>query len=87
MPRRKKVVSQLPEGYSESLNATANARHLVPGTEVSIRGRRGRYRFVKFVSSPNSEWIQCWGGPVGKEKMHSFRLEDVKTVHWKGKMR
>ncbi len=60
-----------------------NGRNVTLGTEVKIRGVRGRFRFVKKVTTPTTEWIDVWGGPKGAESMRSFRLEQIKTVHYK----
>jgi hypothetical protein len=60
-----------------------NGRNVSFGTELKIRGVRGRFRFVKKVTTPTTEWIDVWGGPKGSESMRSFRLEQIKTVHYK----
>jgi hypothetical protein len=44
---------------------------------------RGRFRFVKKVTTLTTEWIDVWGGPKGAESMRSFRLGQIKTVHYK----
>lgn len=63
-----------------------NGRHLSPGTEVSITGERGRFRFVKHVRRPNGvEWVDFVGGPHGQESFRSFRPERIRTVHRIGK--
>lgn len=60
-----------------------NGRNVSFGTELKIRGVRGRFRFVKKVTTPTTEWIDVWGGPKGAESMRSFRLGQIKTVHYK----
>lgn len=60
-----------------------HGRNVAPGTELSIKGERGRFRFVKHVTTATTEWIDVWGGPKGREQMRSFRPEQVKTVHYK----
>ena len=60
-----------------------NGRNVSMGTELKIRGVRGRYRFVKKVTTTTTEWIDVWGGPKGAESMRSFRLNQIKTVHYK----
>ena len=60
-----------------------NGRNVSFGTELKIRGVRGRFRFVKKVTTPTAEWIDVWGGPKGAESMRSFRQEKIKTVHYK----
>lgn len=60
-----------------------NGRNVEPGTELKIKGERGRYRFVKQVINGSKEWIDVWGGKKGAEQMRSFRTDRVKTVHYK----
>lgn len=63
---------------------TWNGRHLEPGTEVSIRGEAGRFRFVRHVRRPNgAEWIDLIGTDakgIGTA-FRSFRPERIRTVH------
>ncbi len=60
-----------------------NGRNVVKGTELKIKGARGRYRFIKHVKTETAEWIDVWGGPKGAENWRSYPLEAVKTVHAK----
>lgn len=62
-----------------------HGRKVAPGTELSIKGQRGRFRFVKFVTTATTEWIDVWGGPKGHEQMRSFRPDRIKTVHYVNK--
>lgn len=68
---------------------SANGRNLVPGTEISIRGERGRFKFQRHVFNPknNREWVDVIGGPNGAKQFRSFAPEQIKTVHWKNKIR
>jgi hypothetical protein len=86
-PRRKKYVPELPEGWSEDTRVQVHGRWMEPGTEVTVMGLRGRFRFVKQVTTPTSTWLQVWGGKKGFEKMHSVSPERVKTVHRLTRMR
>lgn len=59
-------------------------RHLEPGTEVSIKGERGRFRFVAHVvSDSGAEWIDVIGGSKGVRMFRSFRPDRIKVVHTK----
>lgn len=60
-----------------------NGQTVIPGTELSIKGERGRFRFIKWVRRPgrNTEWIDVWGGPKHAPQLRSFRPERVRTVH------
>lgn len=62
-----------------------NGRHVAPGTELSIKNERGRFRFVKHVVTATTEWIDVWGGVKGREQMRSFRPDRIKTVHYVNK--
>jgi len=86
MARRKKSNVNLPPDWHESFEAEANGRHITPGTEVSIRGERGRFRFMKKVTRDNGrEWLDFWGGPKGAEAWRSFSEDRIKRVHRIGK--
>ena len=59
-----------------------NRRTLRHGTEVSIRGERGRFRFIKAVQTPaGAVWLDFIGGPVKAEKWRSFYPDRVRRVH------
>lgn len=84
--RRRSTLDEGPRPNSEWVCETeiqVNGRNVNAGTELKIRGVRGRFRFVKKVTTPTTQWIDVWGGPKGAESMRSFRLEQIKTVHYK----
>lgn len=83
MSRRRKAPIPKPPDWVESFEITANGRHVVPGTELKIRGERGRFRFLKHVSRPalGVEWVDVWGGPRHHEQLRSFRPDRIRTVH------
>ncbi|AXH46879.1 hypothetical protein I5G67_gp041 [Mycobacterium phage Aminay] len=59
-----------------------NGRQLARGTEVSIRGQRGRYRFLYGERTDEGKVVlHFMGGPAGRERLRSFYPERVKTVH------
>ena len=59
-----------------------HGRRVTPGTELSIRGERGRYRFRHAVTSPSgAHWIDVVGGPESMRRFRSFYPERVKRVH------
>jgi hypothetical protein len=65
-----------------------NGRRVEPGTELSVTGARGRYRFVAHVQNAHGhEWIDCYGGPDGRAMFRSFEPARIKTVHYKTKAR
>lgn len=88
MARRKpqKETPDLSAEWEKTTELQINGRNVTPGTELRIKGVRGRFVFIKKVKTPtDAEWIDVWGGPKGSEQWRSFRLEDVKTVHYKNK--
>jgi hypothetical protein len=57
-------------------------RVLTPGRELSIAGERGRFRFVKHVTTPDGrQWVDVVGGPEGHTMTRSFRPDRIRTVH------
>lgn len=67
----------------EYLNeAVANGRRLIRGTEVSVRGERGRFRFINAqVTSTGKIVLNFVGGVAGHETFRSFYPERVRRVH------
>lgn len=60
----------------------ANRRHLVPGVEVSVRGERGRFRFVNAqVTSAGKLVCNFIGGAAGHEAFRSFYPDRIRRVH------
>lgn len=57
-----------------------NGRKVTPGTELSIHGERGRFRFVRQVTTPTSMWVDVIG-PAKVDQWRSFTLDRIKTVH------
>lgn len=81
MPKRKPA--EFPEDWVVSTEIQVHGRHVVPGTELKIAGKRGRFRFIKHVQTSTTEWVDVWGGPVGGEQWGSFHVDKVKRVHSK----
>jgi len=86
MARRKSksITPDLSADWEKSESLQVNGRNIQPGTELRIRNQRGRFRFIKHVKTPaGAEWVDVWGGPKGCEQWRSFRVEDIRTVHYK----
>lgn len=63
---------------------SASGRHAEPGTEFSVHGESGRFRFVEHVVTESGvEWVTGIGGPRKVNVCRSFRPERVRTVHTK----
>ena len=60
---------------------SCNGRHITAGTELSIKGERGRFAFRHFAISDKGEWITVYGGPNGRESFRSFDPSRVSRVH------
>lgn len=59
-----------------------NQRILRPGTEVTMHGERGRFRFIRAVETPTGAvWLDFIGGPAKAEKWRSFHPDRVRRVH------
>ena len=84
--RRKHNTPDLSAEWEKLDSIQVNGRHVTVGTELRIYGQRGRFRFIKYVKTPQgAEWIDVWGGPKHCEQWRSFRVEDIRTVHYKNK--
>lgn len=84
MVRRKRIPA--PETkFRRSSECKIHGRTVEVGTELTIVGE-GRMLFHAFVTNTETgaEWIDC----IDKNKhMRSFRVEQVKRVHYKSKIR
>ena len=61
---------------------TIGRKTLVPGTEVSLRGKRGRYRFqYARKTSGGLDELTFVGGPSGREQFVSAYPDKVSRVH------
>lgn len=63
-----------------------NGRNVAPGTEISIQGQRGRFRFAELVEASTGTWVTCFHVD-GSGGSRSFDVGKVKTVHTKAKGR
>lgn len=80
--RHKRPTQPLPTDWTVSPTSTINGRDVELGAELSIRGERGRFRFVEHVARADGvEWLNTIGGPAGHETFRSFRPSRVRTVH------
>lgn len=86
--RKRQAPPSIPEGWTVSTEYRVNGRVLEPGTEVSITGERGRFRFVRHViNASGAEWLDVVGGANKVTMYRSFRPERVKRVHRLAKTR
>jgi hypothetical protein len=84
MGRRKKVkptTADIHPDWVISNEITVNGRAVGIGTELSIKGEPGRFRFIQHIQTPTAEWIDVIGGKPKYERQRSFRSTAVKTVH------
>jgi hypothetical protein len=93
MARRKKIKPAPPkEGVTVTNEAVINKRQVVRGTELSIKGVKGRFKFISHTSvelpdGSISEHISVLGGYGGIVLSRTFKPEQVKTVHRNKKLR
>lgn len=66
------------DGWIVSEECRINNKVVTYGTELSIRGERGRFKFLKHVINNEYEWIEVMSP---NDQFRSFRLNQVKTVH------
>lgn len=89
MARKKSSVPDAPKPCDKWVVLTeiqVNGRYVSKGTELKIAGERGRYRFIKQVTTEKGiTWVDVYGGPKGYECLHSFSPDRIKTVHSKNK--
>lgn len=80
MARRRKVPAPKPADWIEDREVKIHGRIVTPGTELSIKGERGRMRFIKQVTRPERgyQWIDV-ADPQGQ--IRSFYLDRVRRVH------
>jgi hypothetical protein len=80
--KRAKVAATRPAEWNVADTYVVHGRTLEVGTEFSVKGEPGRFRFEKHVTLDDGrEWIDCWGGARKVVMWRSFRPERVKTVH------
>ena len=77
----------LPADWVISEEIQIHGRNVSKGTELSIKGESGRFRFIKHVKTENKEWVDVIGGKRGYQSFRSFDISRVKTVHYKNKTR
>ena len=60
-----------------------NGRDIERGTELSIRGKRGRYSYHSTRQTRSGRTTITVIGPInsGREAFHCCYIEDVQTVH------
>jgi hypothetical protein len=63
---------------------TINGRTVTPNTEISIRGESGRFTF-RYSLRPDE--VTVWGGDPQYEKWRTFKIDRVRTVHRKPRLR
>lgn len=74
----------LPSHWVVADSVKVNGRYLTPGTEVRIRGERGRFRFERHVRSTTTEWIDV---RTSDGRFRAFDVARVKTVHTTKRLR
>ncbi len=86
MPK-KKIQENAPKPNDNWIYETeilVNGRKVVPGTELSIHDERGRFRFVRQVTTEKQIcWIDVISEVKGSEAFRSFYPSKIKRVHYK----
>lgn len=83
--RTKKRQRNIPHGWTVTNHYQApTGRWLDPGSEVHIKGERGRFKFVEHVSTPTTEWVWV----RDKDRKHrAFIPSRISRVHVQQRMR
>lgn len=69
-------------------SVTVNGEPLERGAEVSIRGKRGRFKFLRAATTSEGQIVLDFiGGTVGHETWHSFYPDRIANVHKSTTMR
>ncbi|AER47596.1 hypothetical protein DS6A_42 [Mycobacterium phage DS6A] len=70
------------DGAAGSGAPVVRGQELHPGMEVSIRGERGRFRYLRFTeTAAGAVVLDFIGGPTGYETWRSFYPDRVARVH------
>lgn len=84
----KTTTPAVPAGWTVTTEWRHGRRHVHPGTELSIDGVKGRFRFVRHVrNGAGREWIDVVGGkPASRgrgpvELTRSFLPDRISRVH------
>lgn len=88
MAKKKEQVAAAPrpnDNWVYTNEIQVNGRTVTKGTELKIDGERGRFRFIHVINTGSAEWVDVYGGPKGCDAIRSFRLDRIKTVHYKNK--
>jgi hypothetical protein len=84
---KKKLEIKTPAHWDIEESIQINGRNVEAGTEISVKGERGRFRFLRKVTTPTASWIDCIGGRKGYETYRSFETSKIKTIHRKNTLR
>lgn len=79
-PRKASKIPPPPDGWVIETEVSINGRRVTPGTELSITGVRGRFRFIRQVTTPSTCWLDVIA-PEPHKMQRSFHPDKVKTVH------
>lgn len=66
-----------PSGWELTDEITVNGRRVTPGTELTVRGIRGRASFIRHVRTATAEWVDV-STARGPRAIHPV---NIKTVH------
>lgn len=91
--RRKRTPRPQPAGWSIATEIRVNGRILRPGIEFKAiehgspevgRRRLVRCRFIRYVETPTSAWVE---GLDTDRRFRAFRVDRIVTVHRTARMR
>lgn len=81
MQRRRADIDPSRDWAHNDAFLAPSGRWLRPGVEFSVRGERGRFRFLEHVRTPAGvEWVSAIGGTKGVLMARAFYPERIKKV-------
>ena len=78
------MTEQPSASWTKETEIRVRGRIVRPGTELSFKRERGRFRFVEQTTTPEGRvWLRVVGGPKGYSTTRFFTPEQIRTVHVK----
>ena len=82
--KKGRPLQQWPAHWTITDSANVRGRWMRPGTEFSVTGKRGRFRFIRHVSTATSEWVDGFGAD---QQWHSIHVSRIRVIHVSRRMR
>ena len=80
MQRRRRALDPSRDWTRSDEHLAPSGCWLRPGTEFSVYGERGRYRFLEYVDTGKAHWVSAIGGTKGVRMYRAFEPGRIKKV-------